>query len=211
MTDERKTAEDAQEAIASYITDMLALEQHIETAISGQIEDLGDDEPDFVRELRTVHSRCETHIATLETISDTRQSGGLSIAGAVKKAASAILGAGAASVDFVRAEKLPKNLRDDYTALSLACIGYVMLHTTAKSLGDEPVAQLAQTHLQNHAKCVITIHNLIPPAVMRYLRDESFSVRTDQLPEISRATQRVWNSENDVTPSVSVHAGSYGL
>ncbi len=211
MADDRKNAKDAQEAIASYVTDMLALEHHIEKALSGQIADLGNEEPDFVRELRTVHAKCETHIRALETMADQREGGGQGISGAIKKAASSVLGVGAAGVDMLRSEKLPKDLRDDYTALSLACIGYVMLHTTAKSLGDEPVAQMAQTHLENHAKCVMTIHNIIPPAVMRFLRDEGFTVRQDQLPEIARTTQSAWQSEEDVTQTNQVHAGSYGL
>ena len=211
MSDDRKNAEDAQEAIASYVTDMLALEQHIEQAISGQMADLGDDEPDFVRELRTVHDKCETHITALKAMAEQRAGGGQGLSGAIKKAASSMLGMGAAAVDFVRSEKLPKNLRDDYTALSLACIGYVMLHTTAKSLGDEPVARLAQSHLENHAKCVMTIHNIIPPAVMRYLRDEGFEVRQDQLAGIARTTQSAWQSEADVTQASEMHAGSYGL
>ncbi len=211
MSDDRKNAEDAQEAIASYVTDMLALEQHIEKAVSGQIADLGDDEPDFVRELRTVHAKCEAHITALEALADTREGSGQGIAGAIKKATSSVLGMGAAAVDLVRSEKLPKNLRDDYTALSLACIGYVMLHTTAKSLGDEPTAQLAQTHLENHAKCVMTIHNIVPPAVMRFLRDEGYAIREDQLAGIARTTQSAWQSEDDVTQSNEIHVGSYGL
>ena len=211
MSDDRKNAEDAQEAIASYVTDMLALEQHIEKAVSGQIADLGDDEPDFVRELRTVHAKCEAHITALESLADKREGGGQGIAGAIKKATSSVLGMGAAAVDMVRSEKLPKNLRDDYAALSLACIGYVMLHTTAKSLGDEPTAQLAQTHLENHAKCVMTIQNIIPPAVMRYLRDEGFEVRQDQLAGIARTTQDACHSDGDVTQGSEMQVSSYGL
>lgn len=177
MSDDRKTAEDAQEAIASYITDMLALEKHIEKAIGGQISDLGDEEPEFVRELRTVHARCEAHIAALEAAADQREGGGQGIAEVVKKAGAAILGMGAAGVDFVRAEKLPKNLRDDYTALSLACIGYLMLHTSATALGDARVAQLAKTHGENHAKGVMTIQKMIPTAVQHFLREEGFVAR----------------------------------
>jgi ferritin-like metal-binding protein YciE len=211
MADDRKTAEDATEAIASYVTDMLALEHHIEDAISGQIADLGDDEPDFVRELRVIHGRCEEHIAALEVIADRREGAGQGIAETVKKAAASVLGMGAAGVDFIRSEKLPKNLRDDYTALSLACIGYVMLHTTAKSLGDEPVARLAMTHLENHSRCVMTLHNIIPPAVMRFLRDEGYAVHQEQLGEITRNVQSVWSSEQGVTQPSDMQSSTYGL
>ncbi len=191
---------DAREAIASYITDMLALEKHIEEALSGQIADL-DEHPDVVRQLKPIHAMCEAHIASLEQMAEQREGGGQSIAGSVKKAASAILGMGAAGVDFIRSEKLPKDLRDDYTALSLACIGYVMLHTTAAALDDDAVAELAKRHLEGHAECVMTIHNMIPASVMAFLKDEGYSARTDRLGEINRTTQRVWDSDAAVQRS----------
>jgi ferritin-like metal-binding protein YciE len=132
----------ATEAVNSYITDMLALEQHIQKAINGQIEDLDEDYPDVVGHLRVVEREVEGHIENLKVLVERRAEGGQALADVVKRAGSAILGAGAAAVDFVRNEKLPKNLRDDYTATSLAAIGYVMLHTTALSLGDREVADL---------------------------------------------------------------------
>ncbi len=186
-------APDTREAITSYVTDMLALERHIEKALSGQIKDL-DDSPDVVRELKIVHSTCERHIAALEVVAEQRGDTGDGIVGSVKKVASAVLGVGAAAVDFVRSEKLPKDLRDDYTALSLASIGYVMLHTTALCLNDEPVAALAHSHLQAHAKSVMTIHNIIPGAVMSFLREEGHLVQ-DRMSEIQRNIQGVWQNE----------------
>lgn len=44
----------AQEAITSNVTDMVALEHHLQKAIGGQITDLGD-ETMFVQELRVIH------------------------------------------------------------------------------------------------------------------------------------------------------------
>ncbi len=193
MQDSKET----REAIASYITDMLALEKHIMQAIEGQISDL-DEYPEVVRQLQPIHAQCQMHVQSLEAMAEQREGGGQGIAGAVKKAASAILGVGAAGIDFVRAEKLPKNLRDDYTALSLASIGYVMLHTTASALDDEAVADMAKQHLEEHARNVMTVHNMIPAAVMTFLKEEGFPVRTERLEEIGRATQRVWDSEAGV-------------
>ena len=106
----------ANEAIASYISDMLALQKHIEKAINGQIADL-DDEPKMVEELRRVAMTCQRHISTLESLAERHEDTGASVAKAVKSVASSMLGFGAAAVDFVRSEKLPKNLRDDYTAV----------------------------------------------------------------------------------------------
>ncbi len=188
------STEEAREAIASYITDMLALEEHIETALAGQIEDL-DDQPAVVQELRTIHGMCESHIVALKAMAEQREGGGQGVSGAIKKAASSLLGVGAAGVDMLRSEKLPKNLRDDYTALNLACIGYVMLYTTASALDDEPVAQLAQRHLEGHAACARSVHHMIPGAVMAFLQEEGHAVRTERLAEISKVTESVWDAD----------------
>ncbi len=193
----------ATEAINSYVTDMLALEQHIHKAINGQIEDLDEDYPDVVRHLRVVEREIEGHIENLKALVERRVEGGQGLADVVKRAGSAVLGAGAAAVDFVRNEKLPKNLRDDYTATSLAAIGYVMLHTTALSLGDREVAELAHRHLKDHARSVMRLHNVIPGAVIAFLQTEGLSARPDVLSEVSRNIESVWSDQSDEVPDAS--------
>lgn len=185
-------------AIASYVTDMLALEHHLETALAGQIKDL-DEDPECAQQLRGIHDTCEHHIVALEKLADQREQTGQGVAELVKKAASTILGAGAAAVDFVRSEKLPKNLRDDYTAVSMACIGYVMLHTTALSLGDDEVAAIAHSHLQNHAKSVMTLNAVMPGVVIRFLKSEGLPARSDVLPTIAENVESAWRSNEAVT------------
>ena len=120
------------EAINSYLTDMLALEQHIEVAISAQVKDLKDEPQVLVMGLEAIHVTVEHHVASLKELIAERNAGAAnSLAEAVKRAASVLAGAGAAAVDLVRNEKLPKDLRDDYTAFSLATVSYVMLLSTA--------------------------------------------------------------------------------
>jgi ferritin-like metal-binding protein YciE len=184
----------SQEAIASYVTDMLALEQHIQTALEGQIADIEGD-TDLVGELRRINELCSMHISALQDLADRRKVGGQGIAEAVKKAASAVLGAGAAAVDFVRTETVPKNLRDDYTALSLAVVGYIMLHTTALSLGDREVADLAHRHLERHATSVMTLHNVIPVAVVEFLQSEGLPADMDVMSQVSENIESVWMQE----------------
>ena len=83
-------ARDKNEAINSYITDMLALEDHIEKALRGQLEDLKD-YPDVIRELNQIHHKVEHHISDLKLLSERRsarrsgrchQAGGFGGAGA---------------------------------------------------------------------------------------------------------------------------------
>lgn len=189
--------DNTQEAITSYITDVLALEKHLEKALEGQIADQKD-ETSLVQELRHVHRTVEQHVAALETLSAEREATGQGVAKAVKKAASSVLGAGAAAIDFVRTEKLPKNLRDDYTALSLASISYVMLHTTALSLGDNEVADIALAHLQDHARHVMTLHNVIPGAVVRFLIQDGLPADLDRLEEVQQNLEAVWRDDSGV-------------
>jgi hypothetical protein len=194
---EVNVARDKDEAINSYLTDMLSLEEHIDKALRGQLEDLND-YPEVTRELQQVHRTVEHHISDLKELSQRRSA--RTTSDAIKRMGSALLGLGAAAVDLVRNEGLPKNLRDDYTAFSLATIGYVMLNTTALALDDREVADLAHQHFSDYAHAVTLLHNVVPGAVIRFLREDGLPVREDVLPEISRAIEEVWHSQSDQAP-----------
>jgi hypothetical protein len=185
------------EAINSYITDMLSLEDHIDKAVRGQLEDLKD-YPDVTRDLKQIHRKVEHHISDLKALSERRKAGGA--VEALKRAGSAVLGLGAAAIDLVRNEGLPKNLRDDYTAFSLATIGYLMLHTTALALDDQEVADLAHQHFADYAQAVTLLHNVVPGAVIRFLKEEGLLAREDVLPEISRTIEEIWHSQSTQAP-----------
>jgi hypothetical protein len=197
-------ARDRNEAINSYITDMLGLEDHIEKAIRGQLEDLKE-YPEAVAELRQIHRKVEHHIADLRGLSDRRQAGG--VAESVKRAGSAVLGAAAGVIDLVRTEGLPKNLRDDYTALSLANIGYVMLHTTGLSLDDREVAELAQQGFTDYAEALTRLQSIIPAAVVSYFKQEGLPVREDVVPQVLRALEDAWQSQSLDTRSAESTVG----
>ena len=190
-------ARDKNEAINSYITDMLSLEEHIEKALRGQLEDLKN-YPDVFGDLKQIHRKVEHHISDLRELSQRRNA--RTPADALKRVGSALLGFGAAAVDLVRNEGLPKNLRDDYTAFSLATIGYIMLNTTALALDDREVGDLAQQHFSDYAESVTLLHNVVPGAVIRFLREEGLPVREDVLPEISRTIEKVWHAQSAQAP-----------
>ena len=190
-------ARDKNEAINSYITDMLSLEEHIEKALRGQLEDLKD-YPDVIGDLKQIHRKVEHHVSDLRELSQRRNA--RTPADALKRVGSALLGFGAAAVDLVRNEGLPKNLRDDYTAFSLATVGYVMLKTTALALDDREVGDLAHQHFSDYAESVTLLHNVVPGAVIRFLREEGLPVREDVLPEISRTIEKVWHAQSAQAP-----------
>jgi hypothetical protein len=59
------------EAINSYITDMLSLEEHIDKAVKGQIDELKD-HPQVVAQLQTIQRWVQHHLADLKQLRETR-------------------------------------------------------------------------------------------------------------------------------------------
>lgn len=196
-------ARDRTEAINSYITDMLALEDHIEKAVKSQLTDLKE-YPDVVAALRQIHTRTEHHISDLRMLSDRRNAGG--VVESVKRAGSAVAGVAAGLIDLIRTEGLPKNLRDDYTAFNLANIGYVMLHTTALAAEDQEVADLAHQHFRDYTDAVMRLNNLIPAAVVRFLEQQGLTVRADIVSEVNRNVAQAWKQTSDSPAAEPVSA-----
>lgn len=185
-------SQQSQEVIASYLTDMLALEVHLQKAFTGQLAELKGGR--FASVIRELNTTSEAHSQALRDLAESRERGGQGIAEVVKKAASSVLGLGAAAIDFVRTETLPKNLRDDYAAVSLATVGYLMLHTTAETLNDSKVAHLALAHLRDYTKASMTLFHVIPGSVVDFLADEGFPVHDDVPAKINDALDEIWES-----------------
>lgn len=192
-------------AIASYLTDMLAVEEHLRKALQAQISDL-DDEPAITEVLSRTVAMCDEHIEAIQAMATAREYTGQGVAELIKRATAGVLGVGAGIIDRLRGEKPPKDLRDDYVALSLACIGYVMLYTTGRALDDAAVADLARRHLEHHVHCVMSVHNLIPATVIRELESNGFNTRRDVLAEIGTTIQSVWESEPGAAQTVGAHS-----
>ncbi|MBP2646879.1 MAG: hypothetical protein H6Q77_503 [Gemmatimonadetes bacterium] len=191
------------EAINSYLTDMLALEEHIEVAIKAQVKDFSDEPQVLAMALDAIHVTVQHHVASLKEIITERDAGPAhSVAEAIKRAAAVLAGAGAAAVDLARNEKLPKDLRDDYTAFSLATVSYVMLLTTAMSLNDQPVAELAERHLKHYTKVVMKLNNILPSAVIAELREQGLPAQEAQLPAIARTLKGAWSDPYKEVPEV---------
>ncbi|HEY7529914.1 MAG TPA: DUF892 family protein [Gemmatimonadota bacterium] len=187
---------DRNEALSSYVSDMLSLEEHIAKAIRSQVEDLKD-HPAVTAELRSILGTIDNHADALKGVLDGRGGNG---ATAIKRAGSTLLGWAAGAIDLVRSEGLPKNLRDDYTASSLAAIGYVMLYTTARSLEEPAVADVALRHLRDYARVVMLLHNVIPGAVIQFLQEEGLPATDAHLPEIARELETLWQEVGESVP-----------
>jgi hypothetical protein len=76
----------------------------------------------------------------------------------------------------------------------------VMLYTTGLGLEDREVAELARQHFADYADAVTRLHNIVPAAVIRFLKEDGLPVREDVLPEVSRTTEEVWRSQSAQAP-----------
>lgn len=196
--DSSETAgENERHSIQTYVSDMLALERHIAQPLQRQL-DMPDSKKytGALAVISQIKGLTDSHVTALEQCLE--QLGGHE-ASPVKSAWSSLLGVGAAAIDSVRKTKVSKNLRDDYTALSLATISYTMLYTTAAGLGNTLVADLAQRHLADYARLVMQISQIIPDVVLQELRDDGESVAVGAEETIRQATNEVWKSQSDVT------------
>lgn len=193
LSAEHAMSRTSEEAINSYITDMLALEEHIVTAVQGQQENLKDEHPKFSAVLRDVEALATRHTEELKELVEQRKIGaGGKISEVVKKAGSVVLGVGAAAIDLVRSERVPKNLRDDYTVLALATVGYAMLFTTATSLGDAPVAALAASQHKDYAEATMALNDVVPASVITLLADEGLAADSSVLKAVHKELNTHW-------------------
>ena len=189
--------ENERHSIQTYVSDMLALERHIAQPLQRQLDipDTGK-YASALAAVAQIKALTDTHVTALEQCLE--QLGGHG-ASPVKSAWASMLGIGAAAIDSMRKTKVSKNLRDDYTALSLASISYTMLYTTAVGLGDTTVADLAKRHLADDAKLVMQINQVLPEVVLQELQDDGEAVDTGAAELIRGTANEVWKAESDVT------------
>jgi len=191
------TGENERHSIQTYVSDMLALERHIAQPLKRQL-DMEDTKkfPAALAVITSVKTLTDSHVTALEQCLE--QLGGHA-GSPIKSAWSTLLGVGAAAVDSVRKTKVSKNLRDDYTVLSLATISYTMLYTTTVGLGDTATADLAKRHLADYAQLIMTINQIIPEVVLTELQADGENVQAGAGDLIRQTTNEIWKSGSSVT------------
>lgn len=153
--------------ITKYLADMIGVEGHIYQAIDKQVKETKD-EQDVNPKLAEISATLEQHVNSLRA---RLQALGGKETGPVKELGASVLGVAAGVIDKVRSEEVSKDLRDDYTALGLSNISYVMMMTTALACNDNETAQLCSRNLKDNARFSMEIGRLIPYAVVRDLSD----------------------------------------
>lgn len=182
------------EALQQYVSDMLAVERAILQSIEDQAEDdVFDPLPDARRLVSRIETTARGHVTGLE---QQLSSLGRDAGSPVKEAVTSVLGAAAGLVDKARSNLPSKMLRDKYTSLSMAAIGYTMLHTTGLALHDRATAELAVRHLKNITPLITEISEIIPQVVAYDLRDESEVVDASVIEDAVRNTQEAWASDH---------------
>ena len=157
-----------QHSLATYVSDMLALERHIRIPFDAQCND-GDfkDFGDAYQLVSRISALSNTHVDGLQkTLDDLGGHEDSPIKSDVTEIEVAVAGA----IDKVRKTKVSKALRDDYTALSLCCVSYSALLSTANAMGNGEVATLAQRFLQDYAQSVMDVGEAMPSVVVQELR-----------------------------------------
>lgn len=177
------------EIITKYLADMVGVEGHIYQAIDKQVKET-QDEPDVNPVLRNIRDTLEQHTdalrARLEALGGKPTS-------PVKEAGASVLGVAAGVIDKLRAEEVSKDFRDNYTALSLSNISYVMLISTALACNDQETAQLASRHLKENAQFVSDIGNLMPMLVVRDLSDLT-DLNASAVEQARQAYKEAWSN-----------------
>lgn len=169
-----------------YVNDTAAMAKHIEGAFAQQMED-GDVRAHVMTHdlISRMHTTLAAHRATMEKHAEELGGG---VGAAVKEAVTSISGALAGLYGKVRKHPLSRILRDNYTALSLACVAYEMLHTTALGLGQKALADTALRHLKETAPLIMDVTKIIPAVVLQELAADDPSI------DVSVAQQAVDNT-----------------
>ncbi|HXF62759.1 MAG TPA: hypothetical protein VNK95_14140 [Caldilineaceae bacterium] len=191
------------DTLQQYVSDMIAVEQHIGDALKRQQGDshVYEHNPQAARLIQQIASMTEQHEEHLKQ--HLKALGGDPAKG-IKELAASALGAVAGMYDKIRTESVSKMLRDDYTALNLAAVSYTMLHTTGLALQDQVTADLALRHLQHYSQLIMEINRVIPHVVLEDLREHIPGLTISSAEQAVANTQRAWQ------PSASAIGGAAG-
>lgn len=191
MSQDATNSNKNQVALADYVEDMHVVEVHIEEALDRQVAMFAD-QPEVHAAIVGFHEMAKAQRDALAELKNEMPKE--PIGNTVKDIGSAVLGKAAGLIDKVRSDSSAKALRDDYTAFNLAAVSYAMLHTTAATLGDARVAELAEKHLRGYAAAVQDINRLIPAVVVHDLAKDGLDVDAGVVDSARAAIDSAWKS-----------------
>lgn len=179
-----------QRSMATYLSDMLAVERHIRITFDMQRTDKDVQEYfDAADVVKRLVALSDMHIDALKA--QLERVGGHE-ASPIKSAVVQMEGVVAGAIDKVRKTKVSRSLRDDYAALAMSTIGYSELLTTANALNDPDVVELAQRHLADYAHMMMEISGWISSVVVRELQADGTEVTSETVDRSRQAISQCW-------------------
>ncbi len=184
---------DKNATLTTYVSDVHALVTHGLQAIKRQVENLED----------VSHKDAKLAVGAFANVLEKQQKDlevrikglGGSTTQPVKDAVSAVAGVAAGFINAVRSSETCKSIRDDGTFFSGLGIAWLMLHTTASSLGDTETASLAERGYQDTARMIMHIDKILPKLVVEEL-SENKSLHPMHIEEQTLAmVKKAWNRE----------------
>jgi len=191
MSVQEKALKARSDLLQQYVSDMIAVEENIGAAVKRQLEDknLSQSNPQVTAIIQHIAKHTEQHSTELKRHLNAL---GGDPAGGIKEMASAALGAVAGLYDKTRSEPISKMLRDDYTALNLAAVGYMMLHTTGVAVQDHPTAALALRHLKEYTPHIMELTEIIPGTVVAEIKEGGVIVIENGAQKATQNIQDAW-------------------
>lgn len=160
---EDHTADKKNETLTTYVSDVHALVSHGVQAITRQVHNLEKvSHQDAKTAVHAFLSVLEKQKRELET--RVQELGG-STTQPVKDAVSALAGVAAGVITA-------KSIRDDHTYFSHLGVAWLMLHTTASSLGDTATATLAERGYADTARMIMHADRILPKIVVQELSED---------------------------------------
>ncbi len=184
------TSPEQTDNLRMYINDTAAMAKHIEGAFEQQRKDSDvQSHPAAHQLIERMHSILATQRVTMEKYAEEAGSG---VGATLKEAVTTLTGALAGLYGKVRKHPLSRILRDNYTALSLACVAYEMLHTTALALHQKGLADTALHHLTEITPLIMSMTEIIPDVVLEELAKDDASIDLSVAKQARENTIKAW-------------------
>ncbi len=188
-------------SLSKHISDMLATEEHILEAVVRQRDDEKvKNNVEVNKHIIEIERVLKEHTAALKSLAKQYNVNAEPIA---KEAVTKLLGIAAGLYDKMRGKHpLSRDLRDNYTALSLAAMAYTQLHTYGLAIEEQKIATLAEQHLKDLTPLMVQTSKLLPNVTAHEIAEQSdFPVDTSVGKQATDNTQKAWSK--DVTESAA--------
>ena len=181
------------QTLSTYASDVHALVTHGIQVIHRQVEQLKDVSH---RDARAAVIAFEGMLRKQEMeLQDRIKVLGGSVTQQVKDVVSAVTGVAAGLINAVRPSETAKSIRDDYTFLSHLAIAWLMLHTTATSLGDSETAALAERGYADTSRMIMHIDRIMPKIIVEELREDRSLQPLDTEAQTRSMVKKAWEQQ----------------